>query len=110
MRDTVRDKKQMDVSTVQRKKSRMRILFLMFASLIPVGGIFALGSSFQWVGVALFLLGCAAGTVCAFTNCPCCGRLSGVFFKGFFGGAFPVGKCIHCKSSYMHSNGCTDEP
>ena len=96
----------MDTETTKRKMHRMRVLFYSFVVLIPVGLLLALGTSHQWIGVALFLVGGAAGTVCAFATCPCCSQLSGVFAKGFLVGAFPLGFCVHCRKSYLGAKGC----
>lgn len=66
-------------------------------------------SPYQALGLIIFSIGGISGVICAFTTCPCCGQLSGVFFNGFIGGAFPVGSCIHCKQTYMSANKCNRE-
>jgi len=96
----------MEVNEEQRKMHRMRILFLFFIFAIPLGVCLAVATTFQWFGVSLALAGGASGVACAFTSCPCCGELSGVFFRSFYGGVFPIGKCMHCKSSYVKVRGC----
>ena len=96
----------MEDKTDQRKMLRMMMLFYFFVSAIPLGIFLAVATPVQWFGVGLALAGGASGVVCAFTSCPCCGELSGVFFRSFYGGAFPIGKCMHCNSSYINAKGC----
>jgi len=99
----------MEVNTNQKKMRRMRALFFFFIIAVPVGIYLAVATPVQWFGVALALVGGGAGVVCAFTACPCCGELSGVFFRSFYGGAFPFGKCIHCSTSYVKARGCAGD-
>lgn len=96
----------MVISADQRKMRRMRILFFFFIFAIPIGVYIAVATPVQWLGVALALAGGVSGVVCAFTSCPCCGELSGVFFRSYYGGAFPAGKCMHCNTSYIKARGC----
>lgn len=99
----------MEDKTVQSTLRRMKILFIAFVVLLPIGIIIIVSSSYQSLGIAVFGIGGVSGIICAFTTCPCCGQLSGVFFKGFIGGAFPIGSCIHCKQSYLGVSGCNSE-
>ena len=90
------------INTLQR----MKLLFIGFVVLAPLGIFISVSLSYQPLGIILFSLGGISAIVCAFTTCPCCGNLSGVFFKFFFGGVFPVGMCVHCKTSYINIKGC----
>ncbi len=99
----------MEAITAKRKMRRMRILFLSFALLIPLGLLFALGTRHQLMGVIVFIFGSVTGAVCAFTTCPCCSQLSGIFAKGIWGGMFPFGYCVHCGDSYLRANGCGND-
>jgi hypothetical protein len=99
----------MDETATQNTMHRMRLLFITFVVLLPVGVALIAWSPYQALGITAFSVGGLSGIVCAFTTCPCCGQLSGVFFKGFFGGAFPIGSCVHCKKSYLRANGCNSD-
>lgn len=99
----------MDETAAQNTMRRMRLLFIAFVVLFPIGIALMIGSSFQVLGISAFSVGAISGIVCAFTTCPCCGQLSGVFFKGFVGRAFPIGSCVHCKRSYLCASGCNSD-
>lgn len=96
----------MDVNKVNRKMFLMRTMFFLFVFSLLIGVILTSTSSVLWVGVFFIFVGSIAGVICAFTSCPCCGELSGVFIKNFYGGVLPVGKCIHCNISYLKAKGC----
>ena len=89
-----------------RRMKKMRFLFLVFVCLVPSGIGFTVASPYKLFGLILFGVGGIAAVVCAFISCPCCSRLNGVFFKGFVGGVFPLGFCVHCGSSYLGAKGC----
>ena len=96
----------MDNEAAIRTMQKMRVLFLGFVVLVPVGLILAMATPLKVLGVSVFAFGTISGVVCAFITCPCCSQLSGVFFKGFIGGVFPMGSCVHCRNSYLAAKGC----
>lgn len=99
----------MEELEIKNRMRRMKFLFTGFLVLMPVGVTLLLSSPYQALGLIIFCIGGISGVICAFTTCPCCGQLSGVFFKGFIGGAFPIGSCIHCKQTYMSDYKCNRE-
>ncbi|MCG7991195.1 MAG: hypothetical protein JAY99_01725 [Candidatus Thiodiazotropha lotti] len=99
----------MEEIEIKNRLHRMKFLFTGFLVLMPIGVTLILSSPYQALGLIIFFIGGISGVICAFTTCPCCGQLSGVFFKVFIGGAFPIGSCIHCKQTYMSANKCNRE-
>jgi hypothetical protein len=88
---------------------RMRVLFLSFIFLVVIGMLLLMNEAPFIIGWAIFGAGVLSGIVCALTNCPCCSKPSGVFFKYAFGGVFPLGICAHCGKSYLRSRGCEND-
>ena len=88
---------------------RMKLLFIGFATLLPLGIAVALISVSNTVGVAIAAVGVLLGIICAFTSCPCCSKPSGVFFKYIVVGVFPMGFCFHCGKSYVSGKGCGND-
>jgi len=99
----------MSAESVHEQMKKMKLLFLGFAILTPVGFVLAISNISPFIGFVLFAMGILLGTVCAFTPCPCCSKLSGVFFKYIFGGVFPMGFCFHCGKSYLRGHGCNND-
>ena len=81
----------------------IRNSFLLFVTL-TVTGFISLFLGYHKLAFILISIGAIVGVVSAFITCPYCKKLNGVFFKSFFGGVFPVGKCLHCGKSYFKSN------
>ena len=96
----------MDNEAAITTMKKMRVLFLGFVLLVPVGLFVALSTPFKALGLGVFAVGTISGVVCSFIACPCCSQLSGVWFKKFFGGVFPLGFCAHCRASYLAAKGC----
>ena len=57
----------------------------------------------ELASLILIIIASLLGIVCAFLTCPYCKQLNGVFFKSFYGGVFPIGRCHHCGKSYFKS-------
>lgn len=99
----------MNNDAVNDKMRRMKLLFIGFVTLLPLGIVIVLISDSNAPGVAIAAVGGFLGLVCAFTPCPCCSKPSGVFFKYIVGGVFPMGFCFHCGKSYLSGKGCGND-
>ena len=96
----------MSDESVSNVMQRMKLLFFGFAILLPLGIVVALVSPYVVPGIAIATVGGLLGIIFAFTPCPCCSKLSGVFFKYVVGGVFPMGFCFHCGKSYVSGKDC----
>lgn len=99
----------MEDTEIKNRMRRMKFLFIAFMLFTSFGVMIILSSPYEALGIIIFIIGGISGVVCAFTTCPCCGQLSGVFFRGFIGGVFPIGSCVHCKQTYLVATGCNHE-
>ena len=98
----------MDNVSAEKDMRRMKLLFIGFAVLTPIGIAAVIVNSSSLISFVVLAVGLLFGLVCAFTPCPSCSKPTGVFFKNFVGGVFPLGFCFHCGKSYLSGRNSTN--
>jgi len=87
---------------IDKAAIKIRNIFLIYI-LALVFGIIAYLKQFELAALILISIASIVAIFNAFMTCPYCKQLNGVFFKAFYGGIFPIGKCHHCGKSYFNN-------